>query len=260
MDTATFRQAMGNNTITDAMTAACNEAMIAADCTNVNRAAMWCAQIGHESVGLRFMKELGGPSYFARYNNRRDLGNGPTDGPRYPGRGPIQLTGRLNYRRFSQWCHARGLVPSPTYFEDNPTLVEQPRWGFLAASWYWVVARPNLNAHADRADLNAATRAINGGLNGLADRQRRWNLCRALGARLLPEEDDMTPEQDQMLRDLHDRVCRVEKAWAGGVTDDKGTPYDLRLLANRQNVEQRQTWLAIQQLTEKIDRLLPSGS
>lgn len=257
MDTATLRHAMGNRAITDAMTAACNEAMIAAGCTTINRAAMWCAQIGHESVGLLYFKELGGPSYFARYNNRRDLGNGPADGPRYPGRGPIQLTGRHNYGRFSVWCHARGLVPSPTYFVDRPELVEQPRWGFLAAAWYWTVARPRLNEFSDRGDLHAATRAINGGLNGLADRQRRWDLCRGLGARLLPtvEDDDMTPDQDRMLRDLHDRVCRVEKAWAGGVTDDKGTPYDLRLLANRQNVEQRQTWLAVQKLGEKLDQL-----
>lgn len=216
MDTATLRQAMGNKAITAAMTAACNEAMIAAGCTTTNRAAMWCAQIGHESVGLHYFKELGGPSYFARYNNRADLGNGPTDGPRYPGRGPIQLTGRHNYGRFSAWCHARGLVASPTWFVDQPALVEQPRWGFLAASWYWVVARPLLNSYADRGDLEAATRAINGGVNGLADRRRRWDLCRALGTRLLPTvEDDMTPEQSRKLDEVHAMLTAMWPQLAG---------------------------------------------
>jgi len=187
MDAATLREAMGRSQSParyEQLVGACNEAMIAAGCTNEARAAMWCAQIGHESVGLKYMEEIASGS---AYEGRRDLGNTQRgDGKRFKGRGPIQLTGRHNYGLFGGWCRSRGLVPSADYFQRNPTLVAEPRWGFLAASWYWTAARPRLNAYADAHDIVAATKAINGGLNGIADRRRRYADCRRLGARLLP--------------------------------------------------------------------------
>jgi len=199
-------------------------AMVAAQCTTVERAAMWCAQIGHESAGLRYMEEIASG---AAYNGRADLGNvHPGDGPRYKGSGPIQLTGRHNFRKFSQWCHAQGWVDSPSYFEDRPELVRQdPKWGFLAATWYWVVARPNINAMADARDIVGVTRAINGGTNGLPDRQLRYQRCLNLGARLLPSIGgglfDMLPqhEQEEMrdkIRDLWNFLIKAEPSMVDG--------------------------------------------
>lgn len=158
-------------------------AMIAAGCTTVERAAMWCAQIGHESAGLRYLEEIADGS---AYEGRRDLGNiHPGDGRRFKGSGPIQLTGRANFRAFTAWCRAHG--HSDRDFEAQPHLVrEQPRWGFLAASWYWTAARPQINGMADRRDLDGVTRAINGGLNGISDRRARYQRCLALGRRILP--------------------------------------------------------------------------
>lgn len=188
MDATTLAQAMGCSLArAHEMCAAMNNAMLAADCTTENRAAMWCAQIGHESAGLVYMEEIADGS---AYNGRADLGNTqPGDGPRYKGSGPIQLTGRANFRAFSGWCYHNGWVPTPRYFEDNPHLVRaDPHWGFLAASWYWTVARPGINSMCDNRDLVGVTRAINGGTNGIEDRRVRWNRCLALGKALLPEE------------------------------------------------------------------------
>ena len=211
MDAATLARAMGcSQSTADAYVDDVNTALLAAGCTTVNRAAMYCAQVGHESAGLRYMEELASG---AAYEGRRDLGNTePGDGRRFKGRGPIQLTGRHNYGLFSAWAEAQGLVDDADHFVRNPALVATPQWGFLAASWYWTVARPNLNAQADAGDIVAATRSINGGTNGLDDRRARWNRCRGLGDALLPtggpapvdtEEDDLTPEQDQMLRAIY---------------------------------------------------------
>lgn len=182
------------------------------DCTNFNRVAMWCAQIGHESVGLKYMKEIGDAAYFAKYNNRSDLGNGPTDGPRYPGRGPIQVTGRHNYRKLSEWAYSKGYVPTPTFFEDSPEQLERLEYAFLGAIWYWTVARPDINALSDKRDLLTVTQRINGGTNGLSDRQTRYNRALAMGDRLLAlldGGDDLTPEQDKMLREVH--ACLFNK-------------------------------------------------
>ena len=165
-----------------------NEAMVAAGVTTVRRAAMWCAQLGHESVGLRYMREIWGPTPAQRgYEGRADLGNTrPGDGKRFMGRGPIQVTGRHNYTRLSQWAHKEGLAPTPTFFVDNPTELEKPRHGFLGAVWYWTTQRP-LNQLSDAGDLTGATRAINGGTNGINDRRARYNRALALGEALLPE-------------------------------------------------------------------------
>ena len=190
MDAQTLAQAMGNVPGVDytALSPGFNEAMVAAGVTTVRRAAMWCAQLGHESVGLRYMREIWGPTPAQRgYEGRVDLGNTrPGDGKRFMGRGPIQVTGRHNYTSLSQWAHKEGLVPTPTFFVDNPTELEKPRHGFLGAVWYWTTQRP-LNQLSDAGDLTGATRAINGGTNGINDRRARYNRALALGEALLPE-------------------------------------------------------------------------
>lgn len=182
MDAATLARAMGGTADYAALVGPMNEAMRAAGVTTPARAAMWCAQIGHESVGLRYMEEIADGS---AYEGRRDLGNTqPGDGRRFKGRGPIQLTGRNNYRAFTRWARAAGHTDID--FEAEPHRLSEPRWGFLAATYYWVAARPQLNALADAGDLEGATRAINGGLNGLADRRARYQRCLAMGEALLP--------------------------------------------------------------------------
>lgn len=161
-----------------------NEAMLRGNITTIQRAAMFLAQVGEESVSLRYTEEIADG---AVYEGRADLGNLMRgDGTRYKGRSFIQITGRHNYAEFSIWAHANGLCTTPTWFVDNP---ERLGWDFYAwegAVWYWTVARSNLNYLADTSDIEGATRAINGGLNGLADRTARWRACLALGAAILP--------------------------------------------------------------------------
>lgn len=197
MDAATLRAAMlghlGANeqrtaALADARYAALapifTAAMLAAGCTNTNRAAMWCAQLGHETSGLRYQNEIASGS---AYEDRKDLGNTQAgDGPRFKGHGWIQVTGRGNHAAVSKWAHDHGLAPTPTYFVDHPAELGSDTYTGLGAVWYWTVARPKINSQCDATDLEAVTRAINGGTNGLDDRRRRWNNCRALGARLLP--------------------------------------------------------------------------
>lgn len=166
------------------------ESLRACECATVERIAMWCAQIGHESGGLYYTEEIGSG---AAYEGRADLGNTqPGDGVRFKGRSWIQITGRSNYTRLSLWAHGNGLVPTSTYFVDHPERLAADEYAGLGAAWYWVVARPDINALADRRDLETVTRRINGGINGLADRRERYNRALAMGDRLLAltEGDD----------------------------------------------------------------------
>ncbi|OZE11902.1 hypothetical protein CH255_09675 [Rhodococcus sp. 05-2255-2A2] len=196
MDAATLAAAMDNRVSMaryEELATAFNRALIQADCTTVLRVTMWCSQIGHESGGLKWMEEIADGS---AYEGRRDLGNTQLgDGRRFKGRGPIQVTGRFNYARLSAWAHQQGYVDSPSKFVDEPTLLSQPDYGFLGAVWYWTVAR-NMNAFADNRDLVGATRAVNGGQNGIDDRRKFYYRALALGDALLPQEDDMANAGD----------------------------------------------------------------
>ena len=188
MDAQTLREVMQGNLPNGGYTKlidAYNNAARAANINTVKRAAMWAAQLGHESVGLRYMEEIASG---AAYEWRKDLGNiYAGDGVRFKGRGPIQLTGRNNYRAFTKWANANG--HSTIDFEANPHKVSEPHWGFLAATYYWTVSRPDLNKAADAGDVLWASRLINGWVqtpNGLADRRRRYAHALTFGDRLLP--------------------------------------------------------------------------
>jgi putative chitinase len=123
------------------------------------------AQTGHESGNYRFLTEQGSRSYFDRYEGRRDLGNTqPGDGFKYRGRGYIQLTGRANYEQFAKF--------SGIDVVNNPDLVATPSVGAEASLWYWKTrVKPNVT---DFSDVKHVTRLVNGGLNGLSDREQRF--------------------------------------------------------------------------------------
>jgi putative chitinase len=135
-----------------------NKAMVEGGINTPKRQAAFLAQIAHESGEFRYMEELASGR---AYEGRRDLGNTqPGDGPRFKGRGPIQLTGRANYRAAGK---ALGID-----LENNPTRAKDPDVAFRVATWYW--NSRNLNKLADAGNFDGITRRINGGLNGKASR------------------------------------------------------------------------------------------
>lgn len=154
-----------------------------------HRLAQYLAQLCHESGGFRWDQEIWGPTPAQRrYDTRTDLGNTPEadgDGFLFRGRGPIQITGRANYRAFRDWCADEGLAPPD--FEASPEFVLTDPWEGLGPVWYWTTR--GLNRLADDGDAENITRRINGGLNGYADRLRY--LTRASLAILGRDPDDV---------------------------------------------------------------------
>lgn len=128
------------------------------------RQAHFLAQVGHESGAFRYAEELASGQ---AYEGRRDLGNiEPGDGPRFKGRGLIQLTGRANYRAYGD-AIGRDLTADGAW----TVVAEDPGLCVDVAGWYW--ARRGLNRFADDDDCERITRRINGGLNGYDDRQAK---------------------------------------------------------------------------------------
>lgn len=130
---------------------------------NPLRMAHFMAQVAHESGGFRYMEEIWGPTPAQKkYEGRVDLDNTqPGDGFRYKGRGPLQATGRANYRLYGRTLGVD--------FENHPEVVALPSLGLLVACSFWDMR--GLNELADADDVLAITRRVNGGTNGLAERK-----------------------------------------------------------------------------------------
>lgn len=172
------------------------------DITSPKRLAGFLSQIGHESGGMSTLEEnlnysveglmrTFGPGRIGeadaqQYGRRRgqpanqqmianivyggmwgkrNLGNEhPGDGWTFRGRGLKQLTGRSNYLRCGD-----AIGEKLTLWPDRLLL---PVNAALSAAWFW--SANGLNELADKGDVPAMTKRINGGRNGLSERTALW--------------------------------------------------------------------------------------
>ena len=171
------------------------------DITSPQRVAAFLAQCAHESGGFRAIKENLNyraetlrkvfPKYFTtdalaqQYAHKQEaiankvyanrMGNGSEesgDGFRYCGRGLIQLTGKQNYQNFAD------SIETPV--EDVPAFLATFEGSVQSACWYFETN--NLNRFSDAGDIRGLTKAINGGIIGLADRIKHYeHACHIFG-------------------------------------------------------------------------------
>jgi putative chitinase len=174
--------------------------MIAHEINTPLRAAHFLAQSAHESGGFKFKSENLNyskdsllkvfPKYFTPasaeayhrqpekiasrvYANR--MGNGDEaskDGWKFKGRGYIQLTGKDNYKAFSDWAKEPSIIESPDQVADD-------KYAGLSAIWFW--NKNGLSKIADTDNLRddktiiKITSRVNGGTHGIVDRTERFN-------------------------------------------------------------------------------------
>lgn len=104
-----------------------------------------------------------------------ELGNvEPGDGFAFRGRGYLQMTGRANYARYGAMIGAP-LESEPGRASDFATALE-------VAAAYW--AARNVNAACDSGDVARVTKLINGGRQGLRERQSEFTRLAPLVAEL----------------------------------------------------------------------------
>lgn len=145
--------------------------------TTPARQAAFLAQIGHESGGFRYLRELASG---LAYDDRVDLGNtqpaalqiaarhDSSPGPWWKGSGPMQITGYDNHLTCGK---ALGLD-----LLNHPELLAVPVNGARSAAWFW--KSRGLNELADQGRFEAITRRINGGLNGLTERKALFDAAK----------------------------------------------------------------------------------
>lgn len=131
----------------------------------IKRVKHFLSQVGHESAGLRYSTELASG---AAYEWRKDLGNVRAgDGRLFKGGGYLQLTGRANYQLLAN------AVQDPKVMTGGAVYVGSV-YPFTSAGVWWQKNR--MNALIDGgAGVLQVTKRVNGGTNGLADRQHYYD-------------------------------------------------------------------------------------
>ena len=153
-----------------------NQAMAACGVNTLLRTAAFAAQLAHESGEFRWMEEIWGPTaaqlgYEPPSAKAARLGNTqPGDGKRFKGRGPIQITGRFNYKKYGDLLGVD--------LTASPERAAAPDVAFLTAGLFWKTN--GLNELADGQQFVTITHRINGGENGLADRQKYYERAKAV--------------------------------------------------------------------------------
>jgi predicted chitinase len=127
--------------------------------------AMLMANMMHETANFIYMKELASG---AAYNGRADLGNGPSDGPRFRGVGVLQLTGRYNYQRLADAIGDPRVMEGVDYVAD--------KYPFTSAKT-WIQDNHLLDVCLNHG-FEACCVRINGGHNGYADRCAKYEICK----------------------------------------------------------------------------------
>src|SRR5438045_1995844 len=139
--------------------------------TSHKRCCAFISQIAHQTGGFLFFKELGGISYFNKYEQDTKIGKmlgniNPGDGYKYKGRGPLQITGRYNYEHYGKLIN-EDLV-------NDPGLLLIPDIGIHCACEFW--KQHDLNLLSDEENIREITKIINGGLNGLEERVNNYDI------------------------------------------------------------------------------------
>ena len=175
-----------------------NAAMAEAEIDTPVRAAMFVAQVAHETEELQKFTEglnYGGPALFAQWPHHFQtieiansyarqpqriacrayadrLGNGDEasgDGWRYRGRGALQMTGFAAFKACGTWLGV-DLVGEP----DRAAELDV---AFRVGAWVW--RSKGLGRLADAGNLIACTQKINGGQIGAASRAVYYSRARS---------------------------------------------------------------------------------
>lgn len=139
---------------------------------NEKRISAWIATLAIESGELKYQEEIASG---AAYDTRTDLGNTAArdgDGQLYKGRGRIQITGKTNYRKYTEYLQESGHLPF-TDFVKNPKKLAQEPYATDSAGWFFAVYI-KANPLADSGQFLEIQLRVNGGRKRVPPRPNHW--------------------------------------------------------------------------------------
>ncbi|WP_166359588.1 glycoside hydrolase family 19 protein [Pseudomonas akapageensis] len=164
-----------------------NEALERYGIISPHQQAHFISQCFHESAAFETTVEFASGTQYDPGNHTNATASGNTevgDGPKYKGKGLIQLTWKNNYRSYSKY---RGID-----FVSSPGLLAENMFDAIDVScWYWRHNGAVSKRHNAQGDINVlinnepnnvglVTLAVNGGTNGLHDRTQVYESIRKI--------------------------------------------------------------------------------
>ena len=145
--------------------------------TDLTAFQMLLAQMAHETGNWIYMKECGSNSYFTdMYENRSDLGNYlPGDGAKFAGTGAIMVTGRANFADSYKYLQQMDGLNDARFMAEGCPYVSVQYPFRVCLGW---LIKNNYFDLCKGGDLLTCTRRLNGGTNGLEDRQYWFDKAR----------------------------------------------------------------------------------
>ena len=116
------------------------------------------------------------PQNLANYVYSNRLGNGNEssgDGYRYRGRGLIQLTGKSNYQVFTNTHNSKNINDQQDFIQNPDLIISSKKYGTESAFIFW--ESRNINDKVNGSNVKEITLLVNGGTNGLIDRETKFN-------------------------------------------------------------------------------------
>lgn len=204
-----------------------NQTAIAYDITNELRSSSWLATLAQESGEFRYQEEIASGD---AYDTRTDLGNTAArdgDGRLYKGRGRIQITGKSNYREYTEYLRKKGHLPFIDFVAEPQNLKNEP-YATDSAGWFFAV-HIGANQLADRRQFKAIQIRVNG-VNRETGLPNHWDLRlkyyeRAL--RVIPDDLFLHIETpDELPDDTHPDFTHDETGLNSSVTADTASSSD----------------------------------
>ena len=117
-------------------------------------------------------EKLGNKVYADRMGNGDEASG---DGYKYRGRGIFQLTGKDNYQAFTDFYNNQYPNGSVDFASEPDQVANNSEYATLSALWYFGKNVGGLKLDATKASVTQVTKKVNGGTNGLSDRQDIFN-------------------------------------------------------------------------------------
>ena len=142
-----------------------------------NKISSFFANLLHESGNFYYKEEIASG---AVYEKRKNLGNiNKGDGVKFKGLAFGQITGRANFKAFTEWCKNR-IINFNLDFEQFPRDILKAQYCVLSSFWFWEVN--NLDKYAETDFINVCSIWNTGKIqskpahtiNGLDDRIKKF--------------------------------------------------------------------------------------